>query len=161
MIALLLAATFMLLPQPVGEAGASDRLIVNWSYQPELMPDSVVLKLRNRGSNAICIPRVEVEGPSLLLFQGGKEVDPVHYTNRPILVWRGADVISGLLVIPPGRSVKLFYDLHDWYLASGPTEARLELPRIDCLAFFHSAKPSIVRKLATYQFTASPTQDVR
>jgi hypothetical protein len=90
MIALLPTAAIALSPQPAsGNATASDPLVVDWSYQPELIPDDLVLKIQNRGSRAICMPRIEVEGPNLLLFQDGKEVEPIRYDNRATLVWRG------------------------------------------------------------------------
>jgi hypothetical protein len=86
---------------------------------------------------------------------------PVQFDNRAMLVWRGADLASGLTVIPPGKSVTLFYNFRDWTLAPGLTEARLQLPNLDCLTFFQSAKPSIVRELLTYRFSAHPTRGVR
>jgi len=61
-------------------------------------------------------------------------------------------------VIPPRKSVTLFYHLTEWALTSGPTTARLELPQTDCLTYFQSTKTSLTRKLLSYQFTVHLAQ---
>lgn len=162
MTAIFLAAALLFPAQSIGDSkSASAGLVAEWSYDAELIPDNLVLKLHNRGPRPVCIPHVEAEGSSLRLVQGGTEVDRLWNENRATLLWHGADLADGLTAIPPGRSVTLFYNLRDWALMPGPTDARLALPHVDCLAYFEGAKPSIVRKWLTYQFTVHLEQTNR
>src|SRR5437879_281044 len=95
LIAALLAVTIAL------PAYARPPLELTWQQIHEL-PNNLVLRLQNLGSTAVCVPDVEAkEGISFTQF--GRRVEPFYYHNRAILQWRGADLITGMIVVPPSR----------------------------------------------------------
>jgi hypothetical protein len=132
-------------------ARASDPLVGAWSYDAELTPGTLWLTLRNTGPTALCLPRVSAN-ENLRLFQRKTEIYSLNSGNRAILWWRDADLIAGMLVVPPGKSIGLFYNLRDWPLVSGPTEAKLDVRVIDCLSYFKLAHPKFASRQFSYRF---------
>ena len=103
--------TVVLAATIVPPAQAQPTLKLSWQQIRE-MPNNLVLRLQNPGSKAICVPDLEAK-ESLSFTQFGKRVDRFYYDNRAILQWRGADLISGMIVVPPGRRVDIFFDLNE------------------------------------------------
>jgi hypothetical protein len=117
------------------------------------MPNNVVLRLENVGPTALCLPDVEVK-EAVLFTQFGKTVQPFYYSNRAILRWRGADLISGMIVVPPGKRFEIFYDLNEWVLKRGKAAASITIPEYDCLTFFQESSPRPTRATSHFSFDA-------
>src|SRR3954468_1789149 len=98
-------------------AHARSPLKLTWQQIREV-PNNLVLRLQNPGSPAICVPDVEAK-ESISFAQFGRKVEPLYYHKRAVLQWRGADLISGMIVVPPGKHVDIFYDLNEWMLKRG------------------------------------------
>jgi hypothetical protein len=127
-------------------------LKLSWEQIREV-PNNLVLRLQNPGSTAVCVPDVEVK-ESISFSQFGRKVDPFYYHNRAILQWRGADLISGMIVVPPGRRIDVFFDLNEWMLKRGKATASINVPAYDCLVFFQKASPRPVRLHSQFSVSA-------
>jgi hypothetical protein len=129
------------------------RIETSWTGgSVEPLPRNLMLEIRNRGSAAICLPRNHTE-EMLLIYQAGRQV---HWNmgNSGTLIWRGLDVVTGVIVVPPGEESEVYYTLDDWPLKAGPAEARINLMTVNCAELFTSATPRITRKVTTYRFVA-------
>ena len=51
------------------------------------------------------------------------------------------DLISGLIVVPPGQGVDIFFDLNEWTLKQGKATASISLPAYYCSEFFRDERP--------------------
>jgi hypothetical protein len=147
-----LLAAIMLCALASPPALARDSVVGTWSYDAGLIPETLVLSLHNTGPTAVCVPRIDVDGERLILSQRGREIDPRVSFNRAVLWWRNSDLIGGMLVLPPGKRVRLFYNLRDWQIVSGLTDAALEVPTIDCSTFFRVRHPKFARRHFRYRF---------
>ena len=114
-------------------------LKLGWEQIREI-PNNLVLLLQNKSSKAVCVPDVEAK-ESLSFTQFGKEVERFSYANRAILQWRGADLISGMIVVPPGKRVDIYFDLNEWILKRGKATASVSVPAYDCVEFFQKGSP--------------------
>ncbi len=132
-----------------GSAHAKPLLKLSWQQIREV-PNNIVLRLQNSSSTAVCVPDVEAK-ESLSFTQFGKSVEPFYYHNRAILQWRGTDLISGMIVVPPGRRVDIFFDLNEWRLRRGKATVSVSIPAYVCLEFFAKSQPRAAR--LTSRFT--------
>ena len=135
-------------------------LTVSWTQIP-LLPDSLVLELRNSSESAACVPDIEAK-ESVSFTQFGKEVERFSYTNRAILEWRGADLIGGMIVVPPGKHVEIYFNLNEWIFRQAKASASAHIPVYDCLEFFRNTSPQSVHLNSQFSFSAplsSPPND--
>src|SRR4051794_24132018 len=108
-------------------------LTLEWERIPEF-PHALVLRLKNDGARAICVPDVSVS-EYIEFTQNGKRVPPFWTTNRAVLMWHGADLISGMIVVPPKRTVDVNFDLNQWKLKQGAASAKVAMSAYDCFEF--------------------------
>ena len=135
-----------------GQSQPSSSLELKW-HQMREMPNNLVLRLENSGTTAACVPDVEVK-ESISFTQSGREVGRFWYHNRAILQWRDADLISGMIVVPAGRSVDIYYDLNEWMLKRGGATASIDIPEYDCLEFFRESAPRATHRRSRFNFDA-------
>lgn len=116
------------------------------------------MRLHNSGQRAWCISETDTR-EGIRFEQAGREANPFEYSSRAMLQWKGAELISGLVVVPPGKHVEVYYDLSEWSLKQGDTAAAITLPVFDCLEFFQSKSPQPQTLRSTFRFdaTTSPT----
>src|SRR6266567_5877439 len=144
--AALLACTLAL------SAQARPPLKLTWQQIREV-PNNLELRLQNPSSTAVCVPDVEAK-ESISFTQFGRKVEPFYYQNRAILQWRGADLISGMIVVPPGKRVDVFYDLTEWMLKRGKASASVTIPAYNCLEFFEKSSPRPIRLTSRFSVDA-------
>jgi hypothetical protein len=99
---------------------------------------------------------VEIQDQYLTLSQQGEDIAPYVLDNRAMLEWRGIDLISGLIVVPPKKSVDVYYDLARWPLRTAPTVAKIEVPLTSCSDYFETEKPRVRRLRSVFGFEAKP-----
>jgi hypothetical protein len=146
-VAFLIGAT-----SPAAHALPHPSLMLSWD-QIDGFPSTLVLRLKNSGSRAVCVPDVDSK-ERISFTQFGSEVEPFSYLNRAVLEWRGADLISGFIVVPPRRRVDIYYDLNEWTLKGGRATASIAIPVYDCLEFFRQSSPHPARANSHYEFDA-------
>jgi hypothetical protein len=127
-------------------------LKLSW-HQIDGFPNQLIMRLENPSAKALCVPDVDTKD-GISFTQFGKSVDPFYFHNRAILQWRGADLISGLLVVPPKRRVDVFYDLNEWRLKRGRATALISIPTYDCLEFFRVGSPRARPATSQFRFNA-------
>jgi hypothetical protein len=147
------ALTTLILAAAIGcPAEAKPSLKLSWQQIREV-PNNIVLRLQNSNSTAVCVPDVEAK-ESLSFTQFGKRVEPFYYHNRAIRQWRGADLISGMIVVPPGRRIDIFFDLNEWRLRRGKATASVSIPAYDCMEFFAKSSLRAARLISRFTVDA-------
>lgn len=138
-----------------GEAGSN--LELSWIQMKEF-PNTLIMRLENSGDRALCIPETDTS-EAIRVRQGGREADLREQSNRAVLQWKGAELISGFVVIPPGKRLDIYPDLSVWPLKKGDASVSITLPVFDCLEFFASEfpQPQVLRSNFRFNAEASPT----
>jgi hypothetical protein len=116
-------------------------------------PNTLVLRLQNPGSSALCVPDVDSK-EKISFTQGGQTVERFYYHNRPVLEWRGADLISGLIVVPPRRRVDIYYDLNEWMLKRRAATVSVNIPVYNCRELFRETAPHSESAISHFNFDA-------
>lgn len=116
---------------------------------------TIRLQLNNSSRGALCIPDIDTK-ERIIFHQNGKEVFPQNERNRGSMFWHGADLMSGLVVVPPGKHVELYYTLSDWPLHPGLTDVEVNFPTYDCRELFENPRPGSIQFISRTRFRESP-----
>jgi hypothetical protein len=130
-------------------------LSADWQYMANFK--TITVRLENHGATAICIPEADTK-ERIVFRQRGRDVDPLVERNRAMMVWRGADLIGGFVVVPPAKDIDLYYTLTEWDLHAGSASAEVEFPVYDCAQFFRTAKPSAEPFTSSTTFVVTPNE---
>ena len=114
------------------------------------------LRLENPSSGAICIAQADTE--RIEFYQSGERIWPEIFVSRALLMWRNANLISGMVVVPPKKDFLVYYDLTDWPLKRGPVRAAIKFPTYDCASFFESESPAPTELGSQFEFNARPSE---
>jgi hypothetical protein len=128
-------------------------LRASWRHMPEF--NTIRVRLDNTGSTALCIADVDTK-EKIRFRQHGQEAFPLVEENRAMMEWRGADLIGGLVVVPPARHVELYYTLTDWQLHPGQANVEVQFPVYDCAGFFQNPSPQADLFISNTTFVMTP-----
>ncbi len=83
---------------------------------------------------------------------------PRTFISRAAMGWRGANLIGGLIVVPPKKAYSIYYSITDWPLQPGPTKVETWIPVYDCANFFASKSPKETEATSHFEFDAHPSR---
>jgi hypothetical protein len=133
-----------------GEARST--LELSWTHMEEF-PNTLIMRLENSGQRALCVPETDTR-EAIRVKQAGRDAELLEQSNRAVLQWKGAELIDGFVVIPPGKRVDIYPDLSVWLLREGDTSVSIMLPVFDCLEFFASGSPHPHYVRSSFRFNA-------
>jgi hypothetical protein len=130
-------------------------LRADWQYMANFK--TIRVRLENHGQSAVCIPEIDTK-ERISFRQKGTKVAPLVERNRALMIWRGADLIGGFVVVPPAKHVDLYYTLTDWDLHPGSASAEVNFPVYDCVEFFQTSNPRAEPFTSSTTFVLSPPE---
>ena len=130
-------------------------LQISWRYDPSLLPDNVTLELHNDENVALCLPRFWEDYHALDAQQAGRNLYPAYFENKSVMLWKEVNLIDGLTVIPPHKSVEAFYDLNSWpAMKRLPVSFGLTLEVYVCSELFLRSHPAPISQRSNFNFEA-------
>ena len=128
--------------------------------QGRLVPENVVLGLRNDSDEHLCVPLAETR-----LGNGNIRVlprsDSERFENRPPpRILGGLDVSEGLAVVPPHKSEDFFIYIGDLKGRDPPAmELRGTIRGVGCRALFAASTPQLTAR--TFRVKLLPASELR
>lgn len=106
----------------------------------EVVSPSVELSLESRGDLSYCIPAYQVSpyyGTFTVFNRNGLKVVPKESANREIQIFKGVDLVDGLLVITPFKKKVIRIPLENYDIdLKNIGSVELKLQQIECKSLF-------------------------
>lgn len=113
-------------------------------YKKDLIPENVILEIKNLSKDFICVPIAETSliGGRIMAYP---EVDDEHGNRPPSKILSGLDITEGLYVIEKGQSMDIFINIVN-NRPSAAEEIKGEVRAVSCKDLFKSVTVPISRR---------------